>query len=159
MTCKCGSTRVIQISAKCNDLAFTTIPHLNLEHDGYMPYLGILGGDYVDLNICMDCGQIRGWKPIDDRQVLENKEFAKEAERQRERDAAEAYRQEGKSGKVETFSMVDVEMNAIKSILKSALGVDWQKDPETREVLQNTLDNEEASEAKKQAIRTILNTL
>jgi hypothetical protein len=72
MTCKCGSIRMIKINAKCNDLAFIEIPHLKADHDGYIPYLGIIGGDYLDLTICLDCGQIQNWEPIPDTEIKDN---------------------------------------------------------------------------------------
>lgn len=74
--CKCGSTRTMSIFAKHSDLAGLNIPHLNIEHHGYMPYLeNGLGGDDLTLEICMDCGQIQDWEPITDEMVLKCEEF------------------------------------------------------------------------------------
>lgn len=35
-----------------------------IDQDGYMPYVGILGGDETELTIDNETGQIIGWKPI-----------------------------------------------------------------------------------------------
>ena len=35
-----------------------------LDHHGYMPHIGIFGGDQTELEIDNETGQIIGWKPI-----------------------------------------------------------------------------------------------
>lgn len=61
---RCGSTRVVSISAKCSDLCFAAMSG-DREHTGYVPYdIGIGGGDYVDMIFCLDCGQIEGEFPL-----------------------------------------------------------------------------------------------
>ena len=64
MKCKCGdSKRVASINAKCSDLCFFTGD--GVERDGYVPYhMGVGGGDYVEFDFCMDCGQIDGDFPL-----------------------------------------------------------------------------------------------
>lgn len=53
------------ISAKCSDLCYTTVESGEgtiYEHDGYVPYIkGVGGGDYVELEIDTETGQLIGW--------------------------------------------------------------------------------------------------
>ncbi len=75
MTCECGSERVVNISGKCNDLSSMTIPHLGVDHHGYMPDLGLVGGlgdDYIQLAICIDCGRVQDWEPQTDDELIES---------------------------------------------------------------------------------------
>ena len=65
MTCtNCNSDRIAGVSAKCSDLCFFTVG--DQEHDGYVPAnVGIDdGGDYIDIDYCLDCGTIQGKFPI-----------------------------------------------------------------------------------------------
>ena len=66
MACKCGGERIIHINAKCSDLFCMT--YGELEMDGYVPTSLPFGkdgyGDYVSMSICLDCGQIQGWKKV-----------------------------------------------------------------------------------------------
>lgn len=68
---QCGHARRMHLSMKHNDLACVTVNHLNIDRDDYLPYVGIFGGDQTDFSVCMECGQISGWKPITDEQMLE----------------------------------------------------------------------------------------
>ena len=59
--------KTIRVSAKCSDLCFVAIEDEQgetiRECDGYVPYdIGIGGGDYVDLDIDIETGQILNWK-------------------------------------------------------------------------------------------------
>lgn len=65
MACqKCSSIRIFSINAKCSDLC-NVVSNTGLEHDGYVPEnIGIGGGDYVEFDYCIDCGQIQGQFPI-----------------------------------------------------------------------------------------------
>jgi len=76
MACKrCQSPRIADITAKCSDLCFVSIPGYS-EHDGYVPsFLG--GGDYVRLNICLECGQVQQDFPITDEDLEADGEFKK----------------------------------------------------------------------------------
>ena len=71
MTCKkCGSERVAFISAKCSDLGWFSAPWLKMEKDGYLPYLEpIGGGDYLEIKVCFDCGQLQGEFPVSDNDI------------------------------------------------------------------------------------------
>jgi hypothetical protein len=64
MTCKCGSQKIANVSAKCSDLCFYQLGEVEL--DGYVPRdVGIGGGDYVEFRYCLDCGQLQGQFPVE----------------------------------------------------------------------------------------------
>lgn len=73
MACnKCDSNRLMSVDAKSGDLNFVEVPHLDYEHDGYLPRIGgVCGGDYVDITFCLDCGQIQNFRSLDDDQLKE----------------------------------------------------------------------------------------
>lgn len=60
---KCSSERVAGIGAKCSDLCNWSIG--DNQDDGYVPNdMGIGGGDYIDFEFCLNCGQIQGKFPL-----------------------------------------------------------------------------------------------
>lgn len=60
---RCKSSRVVSASAKCSDLFHAA--HGDREHNGYVPDdLGVGGGDYLEINWCLDCGQLQGEWPL-----------------------------------------------------------------------------------------------
>lgn len=66
MSCqKCKSERIIHVNAKCSDLCVVQIG--DKEKDGYVPTDVVFGkggfGDYVEFNLCLDCGQMQGKWP------------------------------------------------------------------------------------------------
>jgi hypothetical protein len=65
MACqKCKSERILSVNAKCSDLCFVSIG--NQEKDDYVPDdMGIGGGDYVEFELCLDCGQVQGNFPLE----------------------------------------------------------------------------------------------
>ena len=66
--CKCGSTRILSVSAKCSDLCFANFG--DLEHDGYVPTIaGLDGGDYLSINVCCDCGVLLNFPKMTDKQI------------------------------------------------------------------------------------------
>jgi hypothetical protein len=66
----CNHTRVLSINGKVNDLCFTSVPHLRLERDDYPPDItGVCGGDYIDMEICLDCGTVVGFQPMSDAEI------------------------------------------------------------------------------------------
>lgn len=81
MTCKCGSNRIASAYLKHNDTAGIQIPHLDLDLDGYMPYFGCFSGDDTTINVCLDCGQLQGWKAVSDAQIMEDDRVQKIIER------------------------------------------------------------------------------
>lgn len=67
---------ILSISAKSSDLNSIKFKDKNgkVTEAGdyaYVPYnIGIGGGDYVELDIDMQTGQILNWKPVSDAQVV-----------------------------------------------------------------------------------------
>lgn len=59
MACqRCNSDRVASISSKSSDL--NCVSFNAREKNGYVPEgMGIGGGDYVEFDWCLDCGQIQ----------------------------------------------------------------------------------------------------
>lgn len=79
MTCKCGSIRIIRLYGKCADRSVTQ--YGKHEHEGYVPSgLGIGGGDDIDFHFCADCGQIQGFKPLTEQDIMEAFEIGSEDE-------------------------------------------------------------------------------
>lgn len=69
MKCPCGSDRLLLVNGKVSDMCSVTVG----EHtrDGYVPRnLNIGGGDYLEIEFCLDCGKVQGEFPITDAQVL-----------------------------------------------------------------------------------------
>lgn len=53
---RCKSDRVFEITAKSSDLNVSAFQ--GEECDGYAPnVLNVCGGDYVEVHICLECGQ------------------------------------------------------------------------------------------------------
>ena len=64
---RCGGTeKLVEISAKCNDLYSQVHLSSGKEYSGYVPeWIGSYG-DYVECIICRHCGQIQGdWPELD----------------------------------------------------------------------------------------------
>jgi hypothetical protein len=60
---RCESVRIAQVSAKCSDLC--CVQQDGQDKDGYVPYgMGIGGGDYVQFEWCLECGQMQGKFPV-----------------------------------------------------------------------------------------------
>lgn len=59
----CGSDRVLQVTGKVDDRC-----HLRFdrkEHNGYVPAdLNIGEGDYLEFDLCLDCGLVQGEFPV-----------------------------------------------------------------------------------------------
>jgi len=66
MKCQtCQSERVANISGKCSDLCSVQIPSEGYESQGYNSLRGPLGSsDYIELRVCLDCGQVQGDFPL-----------------------------------------------------------------------------------------------
>jgi hypothetical protein len=69
MSCqRCNSKRMLHINAKTSDRCFAYFD--GHERDGYAPEIpGIGGDDYVEFRLCLDCGQVRGEWPVEDKEV------------------------------------------------------------------------------------------
>ena len=64
MACqKCKSERVASASGKVSDMFHWSSG--DYQHDGYVPEgLGVGGGDYFEVEYCLDCGQMQGKFPV-----------------------------------------------------------------------------------------------
>ena len=72
MSCqKCKSERVIRIHCKCSDMFDMQVDGVN--KSGYVPtnlFFGKDGyGDYVEVSLCVACGQIQSKFPISKAQI------------------------------------------------------------------------------------------
>lgn len=60
---RCSSARVLSATGKCSDMFGVNINGVEIE--GYVPDgLNIGGGDYIEFNVCLDCGQMHGKYPL-----------------------------------------------------------------------------------------------
>jgi hypothetical protein len=66
----CNHTHISEVHLKHNDTASFRVPHLGLNHHGYVPNAGIFSGDETSFDVCLDCGQIQNWIPITDDDIL-----------------------------------------------------------------------------------------
>ena len=68
MSCqRCGwSDRVMSISGKCSNMC--NVSYNGVEHSGYVPSDINVDkcGDYIEMDFCLECGQIQGTWPIPD---------------------------------------------------------------------------------------------
>jgi len=63
--CKCGSNRIMAVSAKCSDMF--SCSQGGREYQGYvLSGIGIGGGDFVEFKFCLECGQIQGEFPVEE---------------------------------------------------------------------------------------------
>jgi len=159
MTCKCGSNRIAGIHGKCSDLGSVSIPHLDFEHQGYQMDLGVGSGDYIDFELCLDCGQVQDFVPISDEEIKASEEWEmvkgteEEQEREAELDASEPA----------VFSMAEVEYRKINQLLNANFGNNWRFDKmnqqQIREILTNSLETDDCSDALRKAIFKCLGEL
>lgn len=70
--------RILSFIAKCSDSFGMTITDNSkyiAEKDGYVPYdIGIGGGDYIEMKIDIDTGQIIGWNVAKVQKFIEQQE-------------------------------------------------------------------------------------
>ena len=66
--CKCGSSRIASVTAKCSDMCGVTMLNTMKSQSDYVPKdMGFYGdgyGDYVEFDYCLDCGQMQGQFPL-----------------------------------------------------------------------------------------------
>lgn len=62
---RCQSQRVASIVGKCSDCFSADIPADGIDsYQGYALRIeDICGGDYIELEVCLDCGQVQGKFP------------------------------------------------------------------------------------------------
>lgn len=59
----CTTSRIIAVMGKCSDMCVVQMG--DKEHEGYVPDgCGIGGGDYIEFDLCLDCGKIQGHFPL-----------------------------------------------------------------------------------------------
>ena len=59
---RCGKEEIIKVDAKCSDMCF--VEFKGHEKSGYVPHdLGIGGGDYIRMSVCISCGQVQDTFP------------------------------------------------------------------------------------------------
>lgn len=64
---KCESERVVHCGGHCQDRFYLTA---YTNYYGYVPAgLNIGEGDYIELKVCFDCGQLQGAWPVTDSQL------------------------------------------------------------------------------------------
>ena len=67
MSCKCGSSRLIEVGGKVSDMFWAHEFDTDKEYEGYVPgTLGIGSGDYIGFIYCLDCGRIQDWRKPQD---------------------------------------------------------------------------------------------
>lgn len=70
---KCKSDRIISVNGKCSD-CFSAL-YNDIHYNGYVPEIGIGdGGDYIEFDFCLECGQIQGQFPISEEKVIKTLE-------------------------------------------------------------------------------------
>jgi hypothetical protein len=60
---RCSGPRVARVLAHCSDMC--SVDLAGRHYHGYVPRdLGVGGGDDVEFDYCLDCGQIQGTFPV-----------------------------------------------------------------------------------------------
>lgn len=79
---KCGSERIMGIYGKTSD-CFNAY-YKNYEYDGYvLGGIGIGGGDDIEFEYCLECGQIQSIFPVEDPEIEEDNGWGSLEERNR----------------------------------------------------------------------------
>jgi len=69
--CGCGGSRILKISGKTSDCFSMSLG--DKEYDGYVPgglNIGEGGyGDYIIIDLCLDCGKVQGDFPVSQEKV------------------------------------------------------------------------------------------
>ena len=159
MTCKCGSHRIMNFNGKCADLSSTSIDHLNFETDGYVPSYGLGGGDYVRIDVCLDCGQIQDWTPITDEDIKTSEEYIMKFGESEEEEVNEDVEPVITLTKVTTagvqISEANTEYVRIRHLIINSFGLNYRNSEEACEILIGELVNDNP-DATKDAIRQLL---
>jgi len=70
MTCSCGNDKFVRVSGKTGDMS--SVSYDDIRKHGYVPRgLGIGGGDYIELSICIACGKVENFQPLTDEEIRE----------------------------------------------------------------------------------------
>lgn len=161
----CECKRIVSVNGKCNDLAYMTINHLKFEHDGYLPYVGKFGGDYIDINVCLDCGKIQDWQPVSDQDIKDLDEYQDKFGDGGEEDdedspstiTLESLRNPRSLSEEE---LVASEHGAALVAIEHAFGRNWRVDPKVKRWLQVQLESpDDVNPTTLKAIQLILDEL
>jgi hypothetical protein len=78
MSCvRCAEDRVISISGKCDDRF--SARYKGQSYQGYsLRGIGIGGGDYINIEYCLNCGQMQGEFPTNDPDFFDENKQVKE---------------------------------------------------------------------------------
>lgn len=67
---KCQSDNIVSIQGHCSD-SFN-LEYKDKEYEGYVPLnIGIGGNDDIEMDYCLNCGQIQGTFPIEEKVLIE----------------------------------------------------------------------------------------
>lgn len=67
---KCKSDRLLGLTSKSSDC--NSYSYRGAEVDGYLPYIDhVCGGDYLTIQICLECGKVQGKFPVHSRDLEE----------------------------------------------------------------------------------------
>ena len=73
----CDSDRILEISAKCSDMC--CLKFKGVKRDGYVPDdMGIGSDDYIEIDICLQCGMAQGLSDEPDPMFYTNRNSLKE---------------------------------------------------------------------------------
>lgn len=74
MNCdKCNSERIFGVSAKVSDRGL--YEYDEKEQDGYAPDVdNVCGGDYITIDVCLECGKVQGEFPVTDPEFDDDEE-------------------------------------------------------------------------------------
>lgn len=68
--CNCQTPRVANVEGCVKDCCEIEVPHLGINHSGYVPNdIGVGSGDYLFFSYCLNCGQIENFESCTDDQV------------------------------------------------------------------------------------------
>lgn len=61
----CKSERLLGIKAKCDDRC--SVDFNAYQNHDYVPRdIGLGGGDYIEFDVCLNCGKVQGEFPLED---------------------------------------------------------------------------------------------
>lgn len=68
--CDCAKPLVLDIEGKTSDMCFYRVSALDIEGEGYVPSgLGVGGGDYLRVKVCLACGKLQNFKPLTEENI------------------------------------------------------------------------------------------
>ena len=70
MSCECGSDRIMFVNGKTSDMCQCVYQDIN--KDGYVPSglpFSDKYGDYIEFDLCLECGRMQGKFPVSDAKV------------------------------------------------------------------------------------------